>query len=214
MQESNESSIKWYQKYWVIILLLFFFTPAGIFLFWKYTRYERGIKVFVSLVFGFLFAWNLFARIPNNTPPQITNTQQQNNLPSKISTLPSIGATREEFEKNYQENARNSDSIIRYSNDTFIVAFDGVRAVSVTIQPLAENNHLVAVDLNNFLPTDTKFITDKTKADSMVKYGELDCHSDLLKSVLPKSNGNFGVYFNYDVKTGAFLGGTIRLLIE
>lgn len=147
-------------------------------------------------------------------PPQPVTTQQQNNLPSKISALPSIGATREEFNQKYTENARNSDSIIRYGKDTYIVEFNGDRTISITLQPLAENNHMAGVNLNDFLPTDTKIIADKTRADSMVKYGELECYSDLLKSIVPESKGNFGVYFNYDVKTGAFLGGTIRLLIK
>lgn len=158
------------------------------------------------------------APVPTSTQNQNQNQNieesAQNNLPSKISVLPSIGATREEFNQKYTENARNSDSIIRYGKDTYIVEFNGDRTISITLQPLAENNHMAGVNLNDFLPTDTKIIADKTRADSMVKYGELECYSDLLKSVVPASKGNFGVYFNYDVKTGAFLGGTIRLLIK
>lgn len=46
-----------YKKIWFIILMLFFFAPAGIFLLWRYTKAHKFIKVVVSLI---AFLWFIF----------------------------------------------------------------------------------------------------------------------------------------------------------
>ena len=134
--------------------------------------------------------------------------------PTKISLMPSIGTTRKEFYSAFRETARNTNDNIRFNNDTFLVTFDETnqRAYDIIIQPLRENNYLAGVNLNDFLPADTEIIADKTRADNMVIYGEVECHSVLLASVFPRCNGNFFYAFNYDRQSGKFLGGSIRII--
>ena len=175
------------------------------------TDYKARLGCFL---FIFIFAFCILLKAchsdnpPNNPPPVKIET----NIPARISVKPSIGATREEFARAYRENARNNADCIRYNNDTYIVIFDNDRANSIIIQPLVENNHLAGTNLNDYLPSDTEILTNKTYADSMVKYSEIECYSKQFSEVYPKSGGKFGIYFNYDVKTGAFLGGSIRML--
>jgi len=165
------------------------------------------------------------SQVEENTPEQIATEKKAveyekkldtaiEQLPSKISLIPSIGATRQEFYNVFRETARNTNDNIRFNNDTFLVTFDesNQRAYNIIIQPLPENNHLAGVNLNDFLPTDTEIITDKTHADNMVIYGEIECHSVSLASVFPRCNGNFFYAFNYDKQTKAFLGGSIMII--
>lgn len=122
------------------------------------------------------------------SPPQPVTTQQQNNLPSKISALPSIGATREEFGKTFKAYSGNGSDYVRYNNDSILVMFDGDRAISVTLQPLAENNYLGGINPRDFLPTDTVQIEEKKVG---ITY-EAKASSKLLEQVYPKSKGKFG----------------------
>jgi len=232
LQENNDSQNEWYQKNWVITLFLIFIAPVGIFLLWKYTHYGHKTKIFISLVFGLIFAGNLVAQTydePNITPPQpvttqqqnnlpstppqdITpppqpvTTQQQNNLPSKISVLPSIGATREEFGKTFKAYSGNGSDYVRYNNDGILVMFDGDRAISVTLQPLAENNYLGGINPRDFLPSDTVQVEEKKVG---ITY-EAKASSKLLEQVYPKSKGKFGAGAMYK-ENGDVISVTISI---
>lgn len=52
---------RWYKRTGPIILLLIFFFPAGLFLMWKYTNWNKKIKVAISAFFAFLFIISLFS---------------------------------------------------------------------------------------------------------------------------------------------------------
>lgn len=58
---------------------------------------------------------------PISPPPKIST--EWAGLSEKISPLPSIGATREEFDKAYQQTNANSAGYIRYSQDVWLVQF-------------------------------------------------------------------------------------------
>lgn len=47
------SDKKWYQKNWVIILLIIYFFPVGLYLMWKHTDWKKGIKILISSIFVF-----------------------------------------------------------------------------------------------------------------------------------------------------------------
>lgn len=48
-------SQQWYQREWVIILLLVLFAPVGIFLTWKYTPWQQRTKIIASVLSGLFF---------------------------------------------------------------------------------------------------------------------------------------------------------------
>lgn len=52
-----EGKKPFYKKIWFIILMLFFFAPAGIFLLWRYTKAHKFIKIVVSVI---AFLWFIF----------------------------------------------------------------------------------------------------------------------------------------------------------
>lgn len=52
-----EGKKPFYKKMWFIILMLFFFAPAGIFLLWRYTKAHKFIKIVVSVI---AFLWFIF----------------------------------------------------------------------------------------------------------------------------------------------------------
>ncbi len=48
--------MKWYQKTWVIVLLLVFFFPAGVFLMWKEKQsWKKPVKIVLSTIMGIWF---------------------------------------------------------------------------------------------------------------------------------------------------------------
>jgi len=68
---------KWYEKTgWIIALLILFF-PAGLFLMWKYTNWNKTVKWVVTGVFAFFVL--VSAVTPDNTT---TNTASQNTEPT------------------------------------------------------------------------------------------------------------------------------------
>ena len=50
---------KFYKRTWFIVLMLLFVPPVGIFLMWKFTRWNQVLKVILSVVFGILFIFAL-----------------------------------------------------------------------------------------------------------------------------------------------------------
>lgn len=53
--KGDGSTMKWYEKGWVIFLLLLFVFPVGVFLLWKCGHWHKIIKVIATIFFGFVF---------------------------------------------------------------------------------------------------------------------------------------------------------------
>lgn len=125
----------------------------------------------------------------------------------KISGTPSIGATREEFEKIHRKNVSNGETSIRYDNDDYLVEYgENGRIIMITIQLAKADNEL----LNMFIPSDAQNIQkDNQGSDNMILVTNIKGNSQSLLQVNPKSNGNFTFVINQDKQTGKFLGGTI-----
>ena len=47
--------MRWYQKTWATVLLLFLFAPVGIFLLWKYQNWSNTAKIVLTCFFGLIF---------------------------------------------------------------------------------------------------------------------------------------------------------------
>lgn len=50
--------MKWYQKSWVIVLFIIFVFPVGLFLMWKYTNWNKILKVVVTCIIAFVLIGN------------------------------------------------------------------------------------------------------------------------------------------------------------
>jgi len=71
---------KWYEKNLSIILLLIFFFPVGLFLMWKYSNWNKVIKIVISIFFGIVLLSNMGSKKTNETATTKANNtvvQQQ-----------------------------------------------------------------------------------------------------------------------------------------
>lgn len=57
----------WYEKNWAIILFLILFFPVGIFLMWKYSNWNKILKIVISVVFALIVIGNMNSKTPNTT---------------------------------------------------------------------------------------------------------------------------------------------------
>lgn len=60
MKANQKTKQKWYKKTWFIVLMLVFVAPLGIFLMWKYAKWNKIVKVVVTLFSAFIFLTALF----------------------------------------------------------------------------------------------------------------------------------------------------------
>lgn len=191
----------------------------GDIIFNKVNAMSKSAKIFliVLAVIGvgiYSFFWYVSKQpskpLQDITPQDVENykkdAEKLTNLPSKISDLPSIGATREEFGKTFKAYSGNGSDYVRYNNDGILVMFDGDRAISVTLQPLAENNYLGGINPRDFLPSDTVQIEEKKVG---ITY-EAKASSKLLEQVYPKSKGKFGAGAMYK-ENGDVISVTISI---
>lgn len=65
---------KWYEKNLVIILFLIFFFPVGLFLMWKYSKWNKVVKIVISIFFGIVLISNLGSNKTNQTQTTKTDT--------------------------------------------------------------------------------------------------------------------------------------------
>lgn len=63
---------KWYEATWFTVLMLFIFAPVGIFLLWKYQKFNGFLRVVLTCIFGLVFIGVAFgddAEKPATTQP-------------------------------------------------------------------------------------------------------------------------------------------------
>lgn len=86
MKTQNSIKKKWYQQTgWIVFLLIVFF-PVGLFLMWKYTNWNKWLKVGITL----FFIWALFSpssskdntALPKNEEAHLTPTPVPTNTPT------------------------------------------------------------------------------------------------------------------------------------
>lgn len=78
---------KWYEKNLIIILFLILFFPIGVFLMWKYSRWNIVIKIVILIFFGLFMIINLASNLGNNIKAMQSkknNTSEQQELYDNI----------------------------------------------------------------------------------------------------------------------------------
>ena len=109
--------MSWYEKGWVIFILLIVCFPLGCFLMWKCGYWHTIIKVIASVAFGFWFlciSIALFSSTPaEENPTEIVaedteDTQNTENTSDNEDTQPDVaGKTAEEITEMAQSDAEN-----------------------------------------------------------------------------------------------------------
>lgn len=79
--------MKWYEKGWVIFLLLLFFFPVGAFLLWKYGHWRKPAKIITTVIFACIFLSAIFAPNKQQTQP-IADVEQNKTNKLDIVTTP------------------------------------------------------------------------------------------------------------------------------
>lgn len=65
---------KWYEKNLAIVLLLIFFFPVGLFLMWKYSKWNKVVKIVISILLGLIVIGNMGSKNANQTSTTKTDT--------------------------------------------------------------------------------------------------------------------------------------------
>lgn len=83
----KSSKKKWYQKTWVIVLMLIIFFPVGLFLLWKYTNLKKPLKILITALIGLIFIFanssvleNLTLEIPDYQEEYFTDSHIDINI--------------------------------------------------------------------------------------------------------------------------------------
>jgi hypothetical protein len=85
----SDNKAKWYTKSVWIIVLLFLFFPVGLFLMWKYSKWNKWVKWGITIFFGLVVLGSLTgspsktASITETKPTPTTSTVQQNVQPTE-----------------------------------------------------------------------------------------------------------------------------------
>lgn len=81
-QKPQKDPTDFFNRDWLILLILVVFAPAGIYLLWTRRKYHPMIRLILSFVFGILFIYNSMGLISPNTEPQtIPSAQTENAQP-------------------------------------------------------------------------------------------------------------------------------------
>lgn len=69
-KEAGEKQLRFYQKNWFILLMLFFCAPIGIFLLWRYGKWSKTLKLFAAALSLIWFLFVIFSEYPPS--PKVT----------------------------------------------------------------------------------------------------------------------------------------------
>lgn len=61
---------KFYEKTWFVVLMLIVFWPVGVFLMWRYTEWNKPVKVAISVVAGIMLIYGFFLQKSNEKQVQ------------------------------------------------------------------------------------------------------------------------------------------------
>jgi outer membrane biosynthesis protein TonB len=96
--------MKFYQKLWFIILMLFVFAPLGIFLLWKYSAMNKPAKIVLSAIFGLAF---IIAVVPNGA--DTTESNKVASEPAKQTAAAEDNAQKEDKTKKEDKTQKEDD---------------------------------------------------------------------------------------------------------
>lgn len=125
--------MKWYQKTWVIILLLIFFFPAGAFLMWKEKKnWFKPIKIGLSVVLGLWFL--LFTVAVFSDTPTETSTANVKKVESKTASV-----------KKTETKTAEKNPSIKLTETSLTIKDNEEKEVKFTLENLKESDVKVVV---------------------------------------------------------------------
>lgn len=146
----------------------------------------------------------------SSTPPETSSspTAEVSSSPAsqsnvKISKIPGIGSTEEDFSKAHK--ISNDNGMMKvYDNQHIAVVFADGRALNITVN--ADKNHKRDKSIEEMIPSDATNITKTTdESDELISKEIQSGSSKLLAEAIPDSKGQFKVIDLFDKKTDNYL---------
>lgn len=214
--------MKFYEKHWFMWLWMVLCFPVGIFLLWKFSRYDIKVKAGVTLLWVAFVVYNGI-NPPTPPPAQETAAAVQTEKPDKVvkeeappaakenikdirvCNSAGLGDLVENFEKDHKAPVTDNKTLkTYYSEDSVVAVFVDGRAVNLTFS--ATKNHKVNPHYAGMVPNDANLESTKTDdSDEMISRHITRGHSDKLAKTVPDSNGYFTITESFDKKTGNYL---------
>ena len=210
---------KFYKKNWFIWLMLIFIFPLGLFLLFKYSNYSNRTKGIITVIILGLVIWGQLMPTDQTAPQQVPKETviteqtteeepQKEEIPELICQQAGIGDTLDSWKDEYGDPIKDNDMTKTFENDKLLTVFADDRALNITVQ----NNKNGKKDndlINKILPTDIEKISEEDTSDDITMKHKEIYHSDLIKKVIPKSDGTVTVIDQFDKKSGKYLTTTI-----
>ena len=98
---------KWYEKSLAIILFLIFFFPVGLFLMWKYSKWNKVAKIVISILLGLIVIGNMGSKNANQTSTTKADTATVKEQPKE----------KTEEEKAADEAKKKADEEVKAKSD-------------------------------------------------------------------------------------------------
>lgn len=177
--EKLEMPPKWYTKNGVIIAFLIFFFPVGLFLMWKYSKWNIALKIIITILFASLILYDISNY--DNTQTTNTNTNSQP-ATSDVTSSTNNSKPSEEIMKvdcyqlynDYKDNEISADT--KYKGKTLQITgqvYDIYRAI--------DDKPYVSIKMNGFEGIRLKFKTseepklaDLSKGQTITVKGKCD----------------------------------------
>jgi len=187
---------KWYQKTPIIILALILFFPAGLFLMWKYSGWNKAVKIIITVVLALL----TIGIIASDSDPEGDSTPQnsESNIYATQSTTPVTTTTAEDKDASELTSISNltTDEAKEILKDLKAVGFDHIdNAVINSDQSNADSGASFTVSYNGYSAI---LIVIERKTDYIVS-GDIVLYKD------GKVVNNINNYTISDAEKGEFI---------
>ena len=102
--------MKWYQKTWVIILLLIFFFPVGVFFLWKEKKsWKKQIKIALSVVMGVWFLGSVGTVFSDSNTENVVSNKTIESKVTESKTVETSTKSEELTKKETEEKAKQEE---------------------------------------------------------------------------------------------------------
>ena len=173
---------------------------------------------FFALVIGLAIIVKAYYLVTGKEPPPPKETQQttQNvqttpKAAPTICNIPGLGDLFTSYDSSSQFKLTNDSGIVKTFNDgQVVITFVESRAYNITIA--STQDHKAYGFMKKMVPKDSvKGKSETDESDATVSYQHTYYTSESLKSVFPKSNGNFDIIHAFDKSTGNYLHTVIAV---
>lgn len=82
-QKPHRDPTNFFDRTWLILVILLIFAPAGIYLLWTHKKFDPVVRTIISVLFGAFFAFNSMSLLSPDISPPATPAGQTQPMPSQ-----------------------------------------------------------------------------------------------------------------------------------